>query len=145
MIQENRRAERIEIKLPVSVLLLDDKTGTVLAGPAEGEAKNFSPIGLALSLANIRMDNYHLFFICQDNPSYILKIVFKLPSDPETLIEVPARPVWYDRDKELPEEKKALLGVEFLLNQQDKIIKKLGKALSATGKAPISWWQKKIF
>jgi hypothetical protein len=145
MIQENRRAERIEIKLPVSVLLLDDKTGRVLAGPAEGEAKNFSPIGLALSLANIRMDNYHLFFICQDNPSYILKIVFKLPDDPETLFEVPARPVWYDRDKELPEEKKALLGVEFLLNQQDKIIKKLGKALSATGKAPISWWQKKIF
>jgi hypothetical protein len=145
MVQEKRRAERIEIKLPVSVLLLDDKTGTVLAGPEEGEAKNFSPIGLALSLANIRMGNYHLFFICQDNPSYILKIVFKLPGDPETLIEVPARPVWYDRDKELPEEKKALLGVEFLLNQQDKIIKKLGKALSATGKAPISWWQKKIF
>jgi hypothetical protein len=145
MVQEKRRAERIKIQLSVSVLLLDDKTGTVLAGPVEGEAKNFSPIGLALSLANIRIDNYHLFFICQDNPSYILKIVFKLPSDPETLIEVPARPVWYDRDKELPEEKKALLGVEFLLKPQDKTIKKLGKALAAEVNAPTNWWQKKIF
>ena len=145
MTQENRRAERINIQLPVTVLLLDDKTGTVLAGPVQGEAKNFSPIGLALSLANIRMDNYHLFFICQDNPSYILKIFFKLPDDPETLIEVPARPVWYDRDKELPEEKKALLGVEFLLKPKDKVIKKLAKELSVEGKAPTSWWQKKIF
>ena len=144
MIRENRRAERIKIQLPVSVLLVDDKTGTVLAGPVQGEAKNFSPIGLALSLANIRIDNYHLFFICQDNPSYILNIVFKLPDDPESVISVPARPVWYDRDKELPGEKKALLGVEFLLKPQNKIIKKLGKALSAEGNAPISWWQIKF-
>ena len=145
MVQEKRHAERIKIQLPVSLLLVDGKTGTVLAGPVEGEAKNFSPIGLALSLANIRMDNYHLFFVCQDNPSYILKIGFKLPDDLEAVISVPARPVWYDRDKELPEEKKALLGVEFLLKPQDKIIKKLGKALSAAGKAPTNWWQKKIF
>ena len=35
MIQENRRAERIAIKLPVSVSLADDKTGSVLAGPVQ--------------------------------------------------------------------------------------------------------------
>ena len=144
MVQEKRRAERIKIKLPVTVLLLDDKTGTVLAGPVEGEARNFSPIGLALSLASIRIDNYHLFFVCQDNPSYILKIGFTLSGDPETAISIPARPVWYDRDKESLE-KKALLGVEFLLKPKDKVIKKLTKELSAAGKAPTNWWQKKIF
>ena len=143
MVQEKRRVERIEIKLPVSVLLLDDKTGTVLAGPVEGEAKNFSPIGLALSLANIRIDNYHLFFACQDNPSHILKIGFTVSGDQETAISIPARPVWYDRDKE-SSEKKALLGVKFLLKPKDKVIKKLTNELSATGKAASSWW-KKIF
>ena len=66
-----------------------------------------------------------------------------LPGDPEAAIEVPARPVWYDRDKE-SSEKKALLGVEFLLVPQDKAIKKLVKELSAAGKAGSSWW-KKIF
>jgi hypothetical protein len=143
MVQEKRHAERIKIQLPVSLLLVDGKTGTVLAGPVEGEAKNFSPIGLALSLANIRIDNYHLFFACQDNPSHILKIGFTVSGDQETAISIPARPVWYDRDKE-SSEKKALLGVKFLLKPKDKVIKKLTNELSATGKAASSWW-KKIF
>ncbi len=60
-------------------------------------------------------------------------------------MEVPARPIWYDRDKEFPEEKKALLGVKFLLKPNDWIIKKLAKELTAKGETPTSWWQKKIF
>jgi hypothetical protein len=145
MTQEKRRAERIDIKLPVTIQLMDDKAGTILAGPVEGEARNFSPMGLALSLANIRLDKYHLFFTCQDYPSHILKINIALPSDPETTMQVPARPIWYDRDKESKEKKRALLGVEFLLKPTDKIIKKLAKELSAEGEASTSWWQKKIF
>jgi hypothetical protein len=145
MAQEKRHAERITIKLPVSVLLLDKKTDTVLAGPVPGEARNFSPMGLALSLDNINIDNYHLFFTCQDNPSHILRIDFTMPGDPEVAIDVPAKPVWYDRDKEFREKKRALLGVKFLLKSRDKKIKKLAKELSAAGQAPTSWWKKKIF
>ena len=141
MTRDKRRAERIKTRLPVSVLLLHEKTGTVLAGPVEGEARNFSPMGLSLSLANIMIDNYHLFFACQDTPSRILKIGFKLPEDPEVTIEVPARPIWYDRDKKSPG-KRALLGVEFLIPPRDKLIKKLAKELFAAGKAPSSWWKK---
>jgi hypothetical protein len=145
MVQENRRAERIEIKLPVTVQLLDNKTGNVLAGPVQAEARNFSPMGLALSLANIKIDDFHLFFTCQDNPSHILKIDFTLADDLQTIISVPSRPIWYDRDKQSQDDKRALLGVEFLLKPRDKVIKRLAKALPAAGKAPISWWQKKIF
>ena len=145
MIQEKRRAERIDIQMPVTVLLWDDETGTVLAGPAPGEAKNFSPTGLALSLANIMLGKYHLFFTCQDKPSHILKISFTLSGDPETTVEIPAKPMWYDRDKESPEEKRALMGVQFLLKPKDKPIKRLVKEFSAAGKAPTSWWQIKIF
>ena len=131
--------------MPVTVLLWDDETGTVLAGPVAGEAKNFLPNGLALSLANIRLDKYHLFFACQDNPSYILKIGFTLSGDPEITVEVPTRPVWYDLVKESTDERRAMMGVEFLLKPKDKAIKKLVKEFSKTGKAPTSWWQKKIF
>ena len=145
MTKEKRRAERIEIKLPVTVLLLDNWTGTVLTSPVDAVATNFSPMGLALSLANIRVENYHLFFACQDNPSYILKIKITLPGDSETSVKVPARPIWYDRDKETTGQKRALLGVEFLLKPTDKVIRKLAKELSAEGEAPTSWWQKKIF
>ena len=141
MFSEKRRAERISIKLPVSVLLLDNKNDTILAGPVQGEARNFSPIGLALSLAGIRMDHYHIFFTCQDNPSHILKIGFQLPDDQATVIEVPARPIWYDRDRK-SKEKRALLGVKFLLPPKDKLIKKLAKKLSAESKGPSSWWDK---
>ena len=138
---DKRHAERITIKLAVSVLLLDEKTDTVLAGPVEGEARNFSPMGLALSLANVMVDNYHLFFTCQENPSHILKIGFKLPSDPEAVIEVPARPIWYDRDKESSGQK-ALLGIQFLVPPKNRVIKKLAQELSAAGKAGSSWWEK---
>ena len=141
MTLDKRRAERIKTRLPVSVLLLHEKTETVLAGPVEGEARNFSPMGLSLSLANIMIDNYHLFFACQDTPFRILRIGFTLPEDPEATIEVPARPIWYDRDKKSPG-KRALLGVEFLLPPKDKVIKKLTKELFAAGKTPSSWWEK---
>ncbi|MDX1776959.1 MAG: PilZ domain-containing protein [Desulfobulbales bacterium] len=143
--EEKRRAERVAITLPVSVLLLDDWNDVVLAGPVDAVAKNFSPMGLALSLANIKIDNYHLFFTCQDNSSHILRIDLRLPSAPETVVQLPARPIWYDRDKDSSDEKRALLGVEFLLKPKDRAIKRLVKELAAAGLAPPSWWQKKIF
>jgi hypothetical protein len=90
--RDKRRAERVALKLTVSVSLVDGKTDTLLAGPVQGEARDFSPLGLALSLASVMIDSYHLFFTCQDNPTHIMKIGFKLPNDPETVIEVPARP-----------------------------------------------------
>ena len=145
MIQEKRRTERIDIQMPVTVLLWDDENARVLAGPAPGEAKNFSPTGLALTLANIMIDKYHLFFTCQDNPSRILKIGFTLSDEPETTVEVPARPVWYDLVKETADERRAMMGVQFLLNPKDKAIKKLVNEFSRMGKAPTSWWQIKIF
>ena len=120
MVHEKRRAERISVNLPVSVKLVDKKTGSVLAGPVDGKARNFSPMGLALSLANI-------------------------PGDTESAIEIPAKPVWYDRDKVTPEKKRALLGVEFLLKPKDRGIKKLVKELAQESESPKSWWQKKIF
>ena len=141
MSKDNRRAERVALKLSVSVKLLDGKTDTVLAGPVQGEARDFSPLGLALSLASVRIENYHLFFSCQDNPSHILKIGFELPDEPGAVIEVPARPVWYDRDKESPE-RRALFGLEFQLSPKDEVIKKLVKELFSPGKAPSSWWGK---
>jgi len=139
--RDKRRAERVALKLPVSVTLLNGETDTLLAGPVQGEARDFSPLGLALSLASVMIDNYHLFFACQDNPSYILKIGFELPADPETAIEVPARPVWYDRDK-TSEEKRALFGLEFQLSPKDRAIKNLVKELYLPGNTPLSWWEK---
>jgi hypothetical protein len=141
MFREKRCAERIDIRLPVSVLLLDEKSSTALAGPADGEAKNFSPVGMAITLANIKIDRYHIFFTCQDNPSHILSISIQLPGEPGEVLEVPAEPVWYDRDKE-SKGKRALIGVKFLLAPKHKVIKKLAKKLSHAEKEPLSWWDK---
>ena len=140
MFREKRRAERIKIEVPVTVELYDEKADTVLAGPVEGEVKDFSPMGIALSLANIMMDQYHIFFTCQDNPSHIMRIIFTLPDEPKAILPVPARPVWYDRDR-TSTEKKALLGAEFLLKPKDKVIKKLTKGLFAESRTPASWWR----
>ena len=139
--KDKRRAERIPVELTVSVCLFDEKTDTVLSGPVQGEARDFSPLGLALSLASVRMGKYHIFFTCQDNSSHILKITFNLPDHPEKEIEIPARPVWYDRDKN-SEEVRALFGLEFLLSPKEGLIKKLTKKLFSNGKAPSSWWEK---
>ena len=123
MTLDKRRAERIKTRLPVSVLLLHEKTETVLAGPVEGEARNFSPMGLSLSLANIMIDNYHLFFACQDTPFRILRIGFKLPENPEATIEVPARPIWYDRDNKSPG-KRALRKGKRALSRAERALRK---------------------
>jgi len=140
MFSEQRRAERVKIKVPVTVELYDEKTDTVLAGPVEGEVKDFSPMGIALSLANIMMDHYHIFFTCQDHPSHVMRIIFTLPNESGATLPVPARPVWYDRDR-TSKEKKALLGAEFLLKPKDKVIKKLTKGLFAESRTPASWWR----
>jgi hypothetical protein len=142
MFREKRRAERIKIRVPVAVELYDDKTKTVLAGPVAGEVRDFSPLGIALSLASIMIGPYHVFFTCQDNPSHIIRIGFTLPDEPEEILNIPARPVWYDRYTD-SKEKKALLGVEFLLKPKDAVIKKLTTGLFPETKTPTSWW--KIF
>lgn len=141
--RNKRRAERIPVECLVSVCLFDEEKDTVLAGPVQGEVRDFSPFGLALSLASVRIDNYHLFFTCQDHPSYILTIGFELPDEPEAAIEVPARPVWYDLDREAQAPaRRALFGLEFQLSPKDKVIKKLIKKLFSPDKTPSSWWEK---
>ena len=97
-------------------------------------------MGIALSLANIMMDHYHIFFTCQDNPSHVMRIIFALPDEPGATLPVRARPVWYDRDR-TSTEKKALLGAEFLLKPKDRMIKKLMKGLLAESGTPASWWR----
>jgi PilZ domain len=141
MFKEKRRAERVKVKLPVTVTLLDKKTNTILAGPVEGQAKDFSPVGIALVLANISIDNHHLFFTCQDNSTHILQIGFTLLDAERTVVEVPARPVRYYLDME-SKEKKVVLGLEFLLPPKDQSIKKLTRNLFPGEKAPASWWEK---
>jgi hypothetical protein len=141
MFKEKRRAERVKIKLPVTVTLLDNKGDIILAGPVEGQAKDFSPVGIALMLTNINVDNYHLFYTCQDNTTHILLIGFTLPDEEGTVIEVPARPVRYDQVREA-KEKKVVLGLEFLLPRKDQRLKRLTKSLFPGEKAPASWWEK---
>ncbi|MBW2466351.1 MAG: hypothetical protein JRF02_03540 [Deltaproteobacteria bacterium] len=141
MFREKRRAQRVDIRFPVSVLLLDDKTGTVLAGPVEGVATNFSPMGIALALADIRLDRYHLFFTCQDHPSHIMQIGFTLPGESGTVVNIPSQPVWYDLDRDASENR-VLLGLEFLLSPKNNNIKKLSQELFPGDRSPSSWWEK---
>ena len=141
MFKEKRRAERVKVKLPVSVTLRDNKSDTTLAGPVEGQARDFSPVGIALVLTNISIDGYHLFFTCQDNSTHILVIGFTLPDDEGTVIEVPARPVRYDLERK-SKETKVVLGLEFLLSPKDQLLKKLTRKLFPGEKAPVSWWEK---
>ena len=141
MFKEKRRAERVKVKLPVTVALLDNKTDAILAGPVEGLANDFSPVGIALILDNISIDNHHLFFTCQDNPTHILLIGFALSDGEGTVIEVPARPVRYDLDRKA-KEKKVILGLEFLIPPKDQRLKKLTGNLFPGEKAPASWWGK---
>lgn len=140
MFREKRRAERVKIARPVSVVLLDRETGAILAGPVEGEARDFSPLGLALSLANIMLDQYHLFFTCQDNPAHIMRIGFTLPDDSESVLNVTAKPVWYDLDRQRPE-KQVLLGLEFLAPQRDSVIRKLAETF-LPGRGILAGWRK---
>ena len=98
MTKDKRRAKRISVELPVTVYLFNNKGKTRMGSSMTGHIKDFSPIGVALTVATILIDGQHLFYGCHDNHDIVLVLEFELGDRAEKTITVQGFPVWFDRD-----------------------------------------------
>jgi len=138
---DKRRFNRISVELPVTIYLFDSKGKTRLGEPLEGRVKDFSPVGAALNVATILLNGSHLFYTCQDNPEMIIELVFELSDSREEVIDVPARPVWFDRDLD-SDKKQFVIGLEFLISAKSKEIKSLCREVCQDEMMLVSLWKK---
>lgn len=141
MTSDKRRFKRISVELPVTVYFFDNKGKTRLGDAIAGRINNFSPVGAALTVASILLDGKHLFYTCQDNPGIMLELVFALDEKDGKIINVPAAPVWFDRDLD-SDKKQFVIGLEFLLPPKSKEIKSLCCEACQDETLLISLWKK---
>lgn len=144
MSSEQRRAKRINGNLlPVTVILRDGKGGPILAGPINGFINDVSIYGARFTVPQIRIESYHLFYACHDNPSLVIHIEVDNPTDNEDHLSIPVRPVWFDRILHEEDELKPFqVGAEFLIAPENDQIKRLKERLSAQEKPGNGWLNK---
>jgi len=141
MTSDNRRVKRISVELPVTVCLFDRKGESRISEPLAGHITNFSPIGAALSVASILLDGKHLFYTCHDNPDIVLELVFELDRSPGEKINLPAIPVWFDRDL-ATDKKQFTVGLKFLAEARSLEIKTISQEACKDEKRLVSLWKK---
>lgn len=142
MTSDKRRFKRISVEIPVKVYFLDNKEKKRLGEPLEGSIYNFSPCGAALLIVGtILLNGRHLFYTCQDSPDIRLELVFEFRGKEQAVINVPAAPVWFDRDLD-SEKKKFVVGLEFLLPAKSKEIKSLCREACQDETMLVSLWKK---
>ena len=141
MTRDKRRFKRISVELPVSVYFFDKKGKVRLGEPLSGRVKDFSPVGAALNVATIQLNGRHLFYTCQDNPDIMLELVFELDGNREKKINVPAMPVWFDRDLD-SDNKQFVLGLEFLISARRQEIKSLCREACQDETMLVALWKK---
>ena len=141
MTRDKRRFKRISVELPVSVYFFDKKGKVRLGEPLSGRVKDFSPVGAALNVATIQLNGRHLFYTCQDNPDIMLELVFELDGNREKKINVPAMPVWFDRDLD-SDNKQFVLGLEFLISARSQEIKSLCREACQDETMLVALWKK---
>jgi len=141
MTSDKRRFKRISVEIPVKVYFGDNKGKKRLGEPLEGRIHNFSPCGAALTVATILLNGRHLFYTCQDSPDIRLELVFEFSGKEQTVINVPAAPVWFDRDLD-SEKKQFVVGLEFLMPAKSKEIKSLCREACQDETMLFSLWKK---
>ena len=112
-----------------------------MGSPITGQIKDFSPIGVALTVATIYIDGRHLFNSCHDNPDIVLELEFELGDRAEKIITVQGFPVWYDRN--LDSDKKLFtVGIEFLTSAKSQAIEILSRMACKDENMLATLWKK---
>jgi len=146
-LKERRRAVRLSGDIPAALVLRHGCQGEIIAGPSPGEILDVSVCGAGLSIEQIRVESYHLFYTPQDKPGYVLHLQVEPPPEDESGIEtisIPVRPMRFDRvlgDEN--EHKPFYVGVEFLLEPDDEQVQLLVRLLDEKNKGK-GWWQSAV-
>jgi hypothetical protein len=140
MNKQQRRTHRTVGKIFISVLLRDGTEGPILAGPVPALLHDISPEGAGLSMSQVRLGDYHVFYSPREEVSNTLQIEIPLSGEKDEVLSLPARPVWFDRgatDDVMPFQ----LGVEFLLDPAGERLPVLKKWIRQQHRKGRAWWR----
>ncbi len=140
--REQRRAQRHEVSLPISLVLKDVKEDIVIAEPIMASVNDMSTYGLRITVPRIRVGNYHLFYSFNDNDTRQIQVEVVDPERAEK-ITIPAHPIWFDHI--IAEHTKPFqVGLEFLIAPNSEEILRLHAIVKSIAK-PSGGWFKKFF
>jgi hypothetical protein len=143
MLFSKRDAKRIAVEIPVKIFFFDSRGKTRIGEPLAARSKDFSPLGVALTVGAILHNGKHLFYFCQDNSDIVLELVFELSSGMDEFIAVTAAPVWFDKNLDSGQ-KEFSIGLKFLADTKSPQIKALCKEACEDEKMRLSLWKKFI-
>lgn len=137
MFEEKRRVNRTGDELEIAITLRSEEDKeTVLAGPVKGILTNISSCGAGLVLNQVNVQQYHLFYTLQDDPTYLLYLEIILESG--KTFSIPVIPIWYDCDhhnKDMPFK----LGVDFIPGPDNVAVKNLNQLMRERRKGRGGW------
>lgn len=147
MSRDQRRSPRIDISLPVRIIIHDQAEDRTLAA-GEGRINDISRHGLRLVISTPKIDKWHIFYNFQDNNQQLLllEIMADQATDQATgrlaSFKLPVRPVWFDRLLSQPQ-KPFQLGMEFTQTPPPEVLEWLNGLLSKLeSQHHTSWWSK---
>lgn len=140
--REKRRSPRVEVSIPVRIIIHEKASKTALA-ESSGRISDISRYGLRLTIAQAKVGQWHIFYSFQENEkqNLCLKVQAEGTGPGEiTDFELPVRPVWFDRRLSYPG-KPFQLGMEFLSEPAKEVLDWLNRMIGE-GRQPqrSSWW-----
>lgn len=120
--EQERKHERMPVKLNVGICLYDMKTETKLTREVSCRLSDISRQGAGLKIPQILIDGKHLCYNALDSDTVHLILVFHDITDESASTVIFAKPIWFDRDMEdtvLPFK----IGVEFLVHASNELLK----------------------
>ncbi|MDZ7640776.1 MAG: PilZ domain-containing protein [Desulfurivibrio sp.] len=142
--REKRRSTRIEVGLPVRIMISRRGDDEVMAeGP--GTINDISQHGLRLTVSSAKLGDWHLFYSFHDDDRHQLILQTagqSVAGDEAPAFSLEVRPVWFDRLLQRPD-KPFQLGMEFKQPPPPETAKWLQKMIAARQPAAAgSWWRR---
>lgn len=144
--REQRRSERVEITLPVQIVVRDEAGESALAQTI-GRISDISRYGLRLSVLHAKIADWHIFYSFHENDA--AGLVLEVRRDARDGGEapdfrLPVRPVWFDRMLSQPD-KPFLLGMEFLQEPDRRVLDWLNSRISSLEAGQKTGWLSRLF
>ena len=144
--QEQRRSPRIEVSLPVRVVVHDQAEDRILA-TGEGRINDISRHGLRLTLLQPKIGGWHIFYHFHDREEGDPHLLFLEVQDRDGKapdFRLPVQPVWFDRLLSLPA-KPFQLGMEFRREPPREVIDWLNRLLQNQPGQKADGWLARLF
>ena len=123
-----RRSKRYDRFLPISVMAVDEENKSIPIGPFSGRIINISRHGACLLMSQVLANSYHLYHSTRENETAFLQVTINVQPEIKDC-KIPCRPVWMDIFEE-GEIRAFRIGIEFLVNPEGELMKRLEQVIS---------------